>query len=157
MALEVRKATRADLKDVTDLWYELAVMHEDLVFGYDLSRDAKEAWKEFVEDGFKRKNMCTYVAEEDDELIGFLNVVIRERLDIFKETKIGMILDVFVKEERRGEGIGSLLVKRAEEWFEKKGVKSAVLTVSPNNEKAVEFWEEKGYETYLLKKRAKLD
>ncbi|MFP3872063.1 MAG: N-acetyltransferase family protein [Candidatus Natronoplasma sp.] len=155
MTIEVRKARKEDLDEVTEMWYDLAVMHEDIVVGYDLSSDAKETLKGFVQDGLKRKNMCTFVAE-DEELVGFLNVVIRERLGIFEDTEIGMILDVFVREQRRGEGAGSALLERAERWIKNKGVKAAVLTVSPKNEKAVEFWEDKGYETYLLKKRAEL-
>ncbi len=156
MAIEVRKAKSDDLDQITEMWYELATMHEDIVLGYDLSENAKETWKEFVENGLKRRNMCTFVAEEDEELLGFLNVVIRERLGIFEDTEIGMVLDVFIKSGRRGEGIGSTLLNKAERWIKSKGVDAAVITVSPFNEEAVEFWENRGYETYLLKKRAEL-
>ncbi|MEF8873425.1 MAG: GNAT family N-acetyltransferase [Candidatus Thermoplasmatota archaeon] len=155
MAVKLRKAQRDDLDQITEMWYKLAKMHEDIVQGYDLSQDARDAWREFVENGLKRKNMCTFVAE-DEELVGFLNVVIRERLGIFEDTEIGMILDVFIKKERRGKGIGSDLLNKAENWIKSKGIDAAVITVSPVNEKAVDFWEDKGYETYLLKKRAEL-
>ncbi len=156
MSIEIRKAKKEDIDEVVELWYTLASMHEDMMEGYDLSENAKEHWKDFVENGLKRKGMCTFVAEDQEVLVGFLNVVIRERLEIFKKTEIGMILDVFIKKERRGEGIGSLLTERAEKWVENKGVEVAVITVSPRNKEGVEFWEDRGYDTYLLKKRADL-
>ena len=156
MSIEIREAEKEDIDKIVNLWYDLAVMHEELMEGYDLSKDAKVHWKEFVESGLKRNGMCSFVAEDKGELIGFLNVVIRERLDIFKETKIGMILDVFIKSERRGEGIGTLLTDRAEEWIRGRGVQVAVITVSPKNEGGVRFWDDRGYKTYLLKKRLEL-
>ncbi len=160
MPINIREAKKEDLDNVVELWYDLATMHEEMMDGYDLSEDAKDRWKDFVEDGLRREGMCTFVAEEKkeekEELIGFLNVVIRERLEIFEETEIGLILDVFIKRKNRGEGIGSSLTARAEDWIKNKGVETAVITVSPRNEGGVNFWEGRGYETYLLKKRVEL-
>ncbi|MBS3817348.1 MAG: GNAT family N-acetyltransferase [Candidatus Thermoplasmatota archaeon] len=156
MSIEVRKAEEKDLDEVVEMWYDLATDHEKMMEGYDLSENARENWKDFVEKGLERNGMCTFVAEDEEELLGFLNVIIRERLAIFKETEIGMILDVFVKEERRDEGVGSKLTERAERWIDEKGVNVAVITVSPENEGGVKFWDDRGYETYLLKKRVEL-
>ncbi len=156
MSVEVRKAEKEDLDEIVDMWYELATDHQDMMEGYELCDDSKKNWREFVEKGFKKKGICTFVAETDSGVVGFLNVVIRERLDIFEEKRIGMILDVFIKEEERGKGYGSRLTEKAEEWIKDKKVKVAVLTVSPRNEKGVDYWEDKGYSTYLLKKRKEL-
>ncbi|MEF8833147.1 MAG: GNAT family N-acetyltransferase, partial [Candidatus Thermoplasmatota archaeon] len=145
MSVEIRKAEREDLNKIVKMWYKLATDHQEMMEGYELCDDSKEKWREFVEKGFEKKGMCTFVAETDNGLVGFLNVVIRERLGIFKEKRIGMILDVFVKERERGKGYGSKLIESAEEWIKNKEVKIAVLTVSPRNEKGVDYWEDKGY------------
>lgn len=156
MSLDIRKAKKDDLEEIVKMWYNLASTHQDMMRGYELAEDCREKWKKFVEEGLDREGMCTFVAEKENKLVGFLNVVIRERMGIFEDTYIGMILDVFVKEEKRGEGVGGQLTNKAERWIKKKGVNVAVLTVSPENERAVRFWEDIGYETYLLKKRKKL-
>jgi len=156
MTLNIRKAEKEDLEEIVKMWHTLASSHQEMMRGYELAEDCREKWRKFIENGFDREGMCTFVAEKENELVGFLNVVIRERMSIFEYTHIGMILDVFVKEEKRGEGVGTQLTKRAERWIKEKGVNIAVLTVSPENERAVKFWEEAGYETYLLKKRKKL-
>lgn len=156
MTLNIRKAKKEDLDEIVKMWYKLASTHQEMMRGYELARDCREKWRNFVKDGLDKEGMCTFVAEKDNKIVGFLNVVIRERLGIFEDTHIGMILDVFVKEEKRDEGVGSQLTKRVEKWIKNKGVDIAVLTVSPKNERAVKFWEEMGYDTYLLKKRKEL-
>ncbi len=156
MSLKIREAKRDDLDEIENMWYNLASDHQDMMRGYELSEDCRKNWRDFVEKGLDRKNMCTFIALDHGEIVGFLNVVIRERLEIFKDKYMGMILDVFVKERKRGEGVGTALTERAETWIKEKGVTVAVLTVSPENDRAVEFWEQSGYETYLLKKRKKL-
>lgn len=156
MSLQIKKARNEDLDEIVDMWYSLASKHQEMMRGYELSDDCRENWRSFVEEGMEREGMCTFVGVKNGNLVGFLNVVIRERLGIFEEKNVGMILDVFVKETERGEGVGTVLTKRAERWIKNRGVSIAVLTVSPENDRAVEFWEGSGYETYLLKKRKKL-
>lgn len=156
MSIEIREANKRDLDKIVNMWSDLAFDHQQMMKGYELNENAREEWREFVEKGLEKKAMNTFVAEENQKLVGFLNVVIRERMDIFENKFMGMILDVFVKPDWRGKGVGSLLTEEAEKWIKNKGVKTAVLTVSPENKKGVEFWEGKGYETYLLKKRKEL-
>ncbi len=156
MSLKIREAKKEDIDAIVEMWYSLASKHQDMMRGYELSDDCRDSWRSFVERGMDREGMCTFVAVKENELVGFLNVVIRERLGIFEEKYMGMILDVYVKEKKRGEGVGTKLTNRAEKWIKDKGVNIAVLTVSPENDKAVEFWEENGYITYLLKKRKEL-
>ncbi len=156
MVVNIRNANKNDLDEIVEMWYTLATSHQEMMRGYELAEDCREKWRNFVEDGLDKEGMCTFVAERERDLVGFLNVVIRERMGIFEDAHLGMILDVFVKEEKRGEGVGTQLTKRAERWIKEKGINVAVLTVSPENERAVKFWEEAGYETYLLKKRKKL-
>jgi len=156
MVVNIRNANKNDLDEIVEMWYTLATSHQEMMRGYELAEDCREKWRNFVEDGLDKEGMCTFVAERERDLVGFLNVVIRERMGIFEDAHLGMILDVFVKEEKRGEGVGTQLTKRAERWIKEKGINVAVLTVSPENERAVKFWDEAGYETYLLKKRKKL-
>ncbi len=156
MNLNIRKAEKDEIHELAELWYELASMHEYMMDGYELSDNPRVAWVNFIERNFDKKSMVTFIAEDDDSIVGFVTVVIRERPDIFKNTKVGMILDLIVKEDKREEGVGSALVERSEEWIKSKGVSVGILTVAPENENAVDFWKKKGYRTYLLKKRKDL-
>ncbi len=156
MDVKIREAKDEEISPLADLWYDLATMHEEFMKGYELSENPKEAWKRFIRDRREKENMTTLVAVDEEEILGFVNVVIRKRLDFFKQQRIGMILDLFVREEFRGQGVGSKLVERSEEWIKDHGSSLGILTVAPENEDGVQFWEDHGYETYLLKKRKEL-
>ena len=156
MDLNLREAEKSDIPKLADLWYELASMHENMMDGYELSDEPKKAWIEFILSNYDKKSMITFMAEDEGSVVGFVTVVIRERPDIFKDKKVGMILDLVVAEDRRNQGIGSALVDKSERWIKEKGVSVGVLTVAPENNGAVNFWDDKGYKTYLLKKRKDL-
>ena len=156
MNYKIRKAEKEDISKLADLWYDLASMHEDIMEGYELSENPKKAWIEFILSNFDKKSMITFIAEDDEKTLGFVTVIIRERPKIFKNTKVGMILDLIVDEDERNQGVGSALIDRSERWINNKGVSVSVLTVAPENENAVDFWENRGYNTYLLKQRKDL-
>ncbi|MFO7792296.1 MAG: GNAT family N-acetyltransferase [Candidatus Saliniplasma sp.] len=156
MKLNIRQVRKYEINDLADMWYELASMHEDIMEGYELSDDPKISWTSFIKEGMEKEGMVTFVAEKDGEIVGFVNTVLRQRPPFFKKRDIGLILDLFVKEEERGKGIGSTLVGAAESWIKNRGVNLAILTVSPVNQTALDFWNERGYATYLEKKRKEL-
>ncbi len=156
MVIDIKLAREKDLDEITALWYELATMHEEMMEGYDLSEDAREEWKGLMGKSLERKDMITLIAWEKEDILGFASVMLRNRAPFFKQKDMGVIMDVFVKKERRGEGIGAKLIHRAETWIKNKGVDLAIVTVAPENQGAREFWGEQGYDTYLLRQRKEL-
>lgn len=156
MTIKIRAAKKYDLEDITDLWYELATMHEDIMNGYDLSPNPKAEWMDIMRDSFDDDNFITFVAEENGEIIAFVSSILRRRASFFKVKNMGIIMDIFVRGDRRGEGIGTSLVEAAEDWIRRKGVRLAIVTVAPENNDANDFWNGHGYNTYLLRRRKEL-
>ncbi len=156
MNIRVRKARKEDLYELANLWYELARMHEKIMKGYNLSKDPKKQWLGMMEENIEEENYTTFVAKDNNEILGFASATLRKRASFFSVRYMGVIMDIYIKENRREEGIGSLLVQAAEDWIRRKGVRLAVVTVAPENDIANEFWSECGYETYLLRKRKEL-
>ena len=61
--------------------------------------------------------MAIYVAEEDDALIGFLEVGLRSHADGCDPARpVGFVEGWFVREEYRGRSVGAHLMSAAEEW-----------------------------------------
>ncbi len=156
MRLNIRQVRKYEIEELADMWYDLARMHEEIMDGYELAYNPRERYKDFIKEGIEKEGMVTFVADKDDELVGFVNTVLRKRPPFFAKRDVGLILDLFVKNDERGKGIGSTLVEAAEMWIKNRGVKLAVLTVSPANLVALNFWNNKGYDTYLEKKRKEL-
>ncbi len=156
MTFEIREADEDDLEKMSKLWYELALMHQDMMIEYALVHDAKYEWVKFMEESMKNNSIISFLAEEKGEVLGFVSISLRRRGPIFKLRNIGAIMDLIVREDMRNRGIGTSLVLKAESWIRKKGFHMAVLTVAPENQGAIEFWDKLGYKTYLHKKLKKL-
>ncbi|MFO7992244.1 MAG: GNAT family N-acetyltransferase [Thermoplasmata archaeon] len=157
MGYRLRKAKPDEIDKISELWYELAVMHEDIMEGYELREDPLTPWKNYIKEGMESGRLVTFVADEGGKIIGFVNVMIRNRASFFTVQKMGVIMDTFVREDYRRKGVGSALVHAAERWIKNQGVEVAVLTVAPENTSGVKFWRKKGFKTYLYKQRKELD
>lgn len=63
--------------------------------------------------------------------------------------KIGNIGSVFVRKDRRREGIGSYLVGGLEERLKERGASIVLIGVHEDNEAGLNFWEENGYKVLI--------
>ena len=98
-----------------------------------------------------------WVAEEQKEpapmqsgLVGFVIVrrVGRDR---------GHVITLDVREDRRRRGIGTTLLKTAEEWLAQQGVKRVRLETAVENQATVAFWQQAGYQVLRMLPRYYLD
>jgi ribosomal protein S18 acetylase RimI-like enzyme len=88
-----------------------------------------------------------FLAEQGSTAVGFITVqVLRPTSPLLQPLSVGRINSVAVLEQVRGRGVGSALMRIAEEWARKNGVGDMRLTVWAFNEQAVELYRELGYE-----------
>jgi len=86
-----------------------------------------------------------YVAKEDDFYLGYIEL--KGWVDYFTKKKQGYISAIAITEDCEGEGVGKLLLKKAEEWAKQKGYSELVLQVFSENEKAINLYKQNGYES----------
>jgi len=67
------------------------------------------------------------------------------------------ILSIYVTDACRGQGLGRLLMVRAEEWAREKGFRSIGLSVAAHNVSAIALYEKLVYETETLRMFKDLD
>jgi ribosomal-protein-alanine N-acetyltransferase len=79
-----------------------------------------------------------WVAGNTGELFGFI---------IARRTarRLGHIITLDVREDRRRQGIGTALLETAEDWLRGEGATVARLETAVDNPAAVAFWEKSGY------------
>jgi ribosomal-protein-alanine N-acetyltransferase len=80
----------------------------------------------------------TWVAEEGDEVVGFL-VANRARSGIMH------VITIDVKQASRRRGVGEALLNAAEEWGRRQGLRAASLETAEENRSAQEFYRKRGY------------
>lgn len=96
------------------------------------------------------------VAEINGEIAGSGYGQIRDRKSFFKETAMGYIGFMFVKEDYRGMGISQNIIKYLSNWFRSKNIYELHLDVYDQNPRAIKAYEKAGFEKYLVKMRMNL-
>ena len=102
---------------------------------YDLFMEVRaedDFFKEFSYEGFCNhlfkssafQNEGSFVALNGDELVGFISGQVR-KVDDGNEKASGYLHTIFVKKAYRRQGIGSMLLKKVEEYFAECGRKSS--------------------------------
>ena len=117
----------------------------------------REKWSKHMEKVFeniaRRKGSRIFVAEDEDHsFLGYLFV--GESGNMMTGETYGFIYDIYVKEEFRGKGIGTMLMEKAENYCREKKYPRLSLMVSADNQRAVNLYAKMGLkpeQTYMSK------
>ena len=133
MSYSLRKATKEDFDRINELFKEMLVS----VYGHGSHEGYREEDMDyFFADG--ENWIC--VAEIDGRVEGYISI------EVHREEKEFLYYDDFcVGEKCRGMGIGSVLMKRAEEYAGSLGISAIVLHVEESNVSARGFYEKRGF------------
>lgn len=107
------------------------------------SRFARAKWMKYINAHLTDRDTSDVwkAVDEDGALAGFCVADIQEDGD----EPFGMVCDVLVREEYRGQGVGGTLLQTAIEWLHGKGVKDIYLESGKNNHSAHRFFEKRGF------------
>lgn len=90
-----------------------------------------------------------YLAIENDLIVGLIMGIVEKKDDIDKLTndcaKTGSVIELIVKSNIRGNGIGKLLLEKIEEYFKNIDCKRINIEVFGPNKKGLNFYEKNGY------------
>lgn len=170
--MEIRKSRVSDLDEIMSLYSELMEFEMSLLEG-DM-KDIQLNWERKktrgnIEGFLRNETMRIFVAEDDDNETRDDNEI-RSDNDIKSCKNIqGFIvgatskgikhkegsLDIYIREEYRGKGIGTGLMDRMFEWFREEGCASVLINAYAANSAATNFYKKYGLEllgeTYKMK------
>ena len=132
--VKIRQATASDIPAMNELF------RKDL--GYE------ECTPEIVEKqfaGLDNSREAVFVAEAGDEEGRIAGVIHVEKSNVLYFPTMANILGLAVAADFRRQGIGSALLKRAEEWARENGVCSMRLNSGESRKQAHEFYRAQGY------------
>jgi ribosomal protein S18 acetylase RimI-like enzyme len=142
-----REATIDDLRAICVVGQEINAIHHDAwpdIFApsSDPGRD-ESLWAEMI----GQPNATSFVAQSDDEVVGFVNVLFveRDRNPLLQPFSFARVGSIGVAEAHRGRGIGRELMRQAEAWASARGARHLSLHVWAFNERAVDLYRELGY------------
>lgn len=120
------------------------------------SRGSAERDQAFWASSFGAPNNAGFVAEQEDQIIGFISVaLVDETWPLLQAMRYGRLGSVSVTAEHRGKGVGRALLALAEQWALSHGAVDIRLQVWSFNVRAIELYEELGYSirSHFLGKR----
>ena len=99
-----------------------------------------------------------WVAEHKGQLVGFINVTVRDAADIplLVPRRYAFVENIVVKEGFQRRGVGEALMARAHRWAEAQGARTMELNVYEFNQAAQAFYRKLGYETLTRRMRRRL-
>ena len=153
----IREMETTDLNDLIEMQFELQKYFSEIdktrdSLPYKSIKDARRYMQKMIDDANTMDGKI-FVAEEKDQIIGFIQGVIiehRKGADIFYDlthnpSKEGWVVLLFVKSEYRGSGTGKQLLDEIKNYFISKNCTSIRLLVLSDNKHAVAVYEKNGF------------
>ena len=130
-SLEIREATLSDIPAIVSLMADL---------GYPTSA---ETMKERLAPIFRDPEHGTFVALRCQTVVGIVGTRVGRRYE--EDGRYGQVMIVVVRAHDRRRGVGSALMKHAEESLRQQGANAVVVNTGSHRTDAHAFYERMGY------------
>ena len=149
--VKIREWRRQDLEQVVDLWFELARHIYPMDGFYHMTPNAKEKYRTYLDRLFENRNYAVFVVDGGDELIGFAMGRINRTPAVVLPEAVGYIENIFIRDGKRGCGVGTALCEKLLVWFREKQITHVELFYQMANTRAEVFWRKMGFTAWLAK------
>ncbi|MGO4889485.1 GNAT family N-acetyltransferase [Anaerobacillus sp. MEB173] len=133
--MEIYQATIVDLEGVSNLFNLYRMFYEQ-------TSDIEGA-KNYIKERLERKDSVIFVVKDKQKYVGFTQLY--PTFSSISMKRAWILNDLYVDEEARKQGIGEMLLHKAEEHAIKTGAKSISLSTAPDNDSAQKLYEKNGY------------
>lgn len=156
--MRIREATPADYEALCALFQEADAQHREHLPHLFRPPPGPARDREHVLGLISAESAALLVAEDGGELVGLVNVWVRETPDIpiLVPHRFAVVDDLVVRSSHRRRGIGRALLERAHGWARAQGAVRIQLTVYEFNEEAMAFYRALGYQPLLRRLEAPL-
>ena len=149
--VQIRRAAADDVEALLDLWEELMRYHARLDRRFRATVDAREPFRETLEQWMADESKQVLVAESEGKMIGYTIGHLAENPPIFELRHYGHVSDICVAPEWRRKGIGRKLFGALRNWFRQHGLSVLQLSVAARNPVSQAFWRQMGFEEFTHK------
>ncbi|MFQ5514166.1 MAG: GNAT family N-acetyltransferase [Myxococcota bacterium] len=156
MNIIVRRAGRRDLEKLHALWRALRELEGKVDPRLELSKDGAEVTRHHREVILSDPRTGLFVAERGAELVGYLHMQIESGDPIYDPARYGRVVDLFVREDLRRQGIGSRLLAYGREWLASHGLAVYQVTIPVQLPDGQRFFERQGAQPLWVIQHAEL-
>jgi diamine N-acetyltransferase len=147
MRVTLRRASEADYPALSELFDEVDALHREHLPQLFKQPDGAPRERSYYLGLLADERVGFWVAEADEQLAGFVYVIIMEAgdLPILAPRRFAFIETLVVKAAFRRQGIGEKLMNCSDEWAIANGASAIELNVYEFNKNALVFYEKLGY------------
>jgi GNAT superfamily N-acetyltransferase len=152
-------AEPSDYNPLLTLFEQGDLLHRESLPEIFVKPEGRPREKDYYEDLLKQPGVGFFIAEEKDQIIGFVHALVRDSppLAFFVQRRFAVVDVVVVRIDYQGKGIGQQLMEAVQEWALDKGAGTIELNVYEFNEDAISFYKRIGYKTLSRKMRKSLN
>ena len=146
----IREANTKDISAILGLWQEMMDFHIKRSDLYKIKPNAQQIYAYYLKEVLKNHESRLIVYEIQNKIVGYLMAEESLNPPVYKETRIGLIVEIGVTKNYRNKGIGEELISEIEKWFLNKDITRIECVISDFNEISKGFWFKNGYNPYNL-------
>lgn len=144
--VSIRNANLEDITIILNLNNQLFKLEKEnfdptLVDNWPLTEEGKAYFEDLI------KNHYVVVATLDDEIVAYLAGTINEKCS-YEEIQYGEINNMIVTGNRRGLGIGKLLIDSFKNYCKEHGINNIKVEASAKNANAINFYKKNGFNDF---------
>jgi ribosomal protein S18 acetylase RimI-like enzyme len=148
--MKIRKATAKDIPAIIECSKEFhtcgtALFNENERKLFKFKKNHISILKKFLEKWIRSRKAQVFVAEVDEEIIGYMIATTNKLASVFEHGHEIYIEGIFVRELFRRKGVGKMLMREVEKWAKEKGIYSLGLNVHVRNKEAVSAYKKIGF------------
>jgi ribosomal protein S18 acetylase RimI-like enzyme len=152
MKITIRKARRKD-------WLILAKLHREFRFFHfkiidKISRKFRIFESHYSQREFynilRKRNSRYLVALAGQQIIGFAIAKIEKNRYYKRKVSEGIITELYITKDYRGQGVAQKLKKVMYDWFDEKDVEFIELAVYSDNRKAIDVYKNWGFKPFVV-------
>jgi RimJ/RimL family protein N-acetyltransferase len=140
VSLRVRRAGPRDARALVELAHDVSTEPEGWLISEGEWRSIRDE-RRYLAAARRSPDLAVLVAENDAGVVGRLSIV----RDLHPACAHVADLGLMVARAHRRQGVGSALLRAAEEWARDTGIRKLELSVFPHNEPARALYERQGY------------
>lgn len=162
--INIRTGKIKDVPQVANLWKEFMIEHDrNVVKNNKLLKEqviklktGNQKFKTHLIKLLKTRKGKLFVAEDNGNIVGYNLAQIKSEIPVFKLRRFGLIADLYIKKEFRGQGIATIFKDKAVEWFKRNNLRYMSINVYPDNSHAYMIYKKWGFTDFKLTMRKKI-
>lgn len=153
--MNIRKATVGDVTDISKLYLKLTKAMADLQPFFFKEETQEESFiKKLIEEN--TSDILLACNGKEVEGFAFIQEQVTPPFAIFHQHRFAYFLDLLVRPEQQGKGIGTKLINACKEWSKERELDYIQLSVLTNNHSAIQLYKRQGFEEQSLNMYHKL-